>query len=108
MLEKLEKLCWVVTQGAIAFLAVLFCVRLCCGCTILKQANANEKIVTALKEAYANGGASSVSNRIEKYVADGTLSVKQAEKLHALAQKIYDGVIEKLESEIGETDLDAK
>ena len=57
------------------------------------------------REAYANGGAASVSNRIEKLVVSGELSRKQADRIHVLAQKVYDGVVERLESEVASADL---
>ena len=79
--------------------------RLLTGCTLIEKANSDGKIVAVLKETYANGGAAAVSNKIEKLVTDGTLSVKQAEALHKAAQRLYDGVVEKLEAKAAEAAL---
>ena len=107
------------------------CVRFLTGCTLIEKANSDGKIVAVLKETYANGGAAAVSNKIEKLVTENapqnrecdlegrspigdreatrqrprTLSVKQAEALHVAAQRLYDGVVEKLEAKAAEAAL---
>ena len=83
------------------------CVRFLTGCTLIEKANSDGKIVEVLKETYANGGAAAVSNKIEKLVTDGTLSVKKAEALHVAAQRLYDGVVERLEAKVIEDALAA-
>ena len=107
-MDKIEKILGLVTQGALAFAAVFLCVKLCTGCTLLRRTHANETLAHALREAYANGGAASVSNRIEKLVVTGDLSRKQADRLHALAQGLYNRVLEKLEDSDVEACLDCK
>ena len=104
-MDKIEKILGLVTQGALAFAAVFLCVKLCTGCTLLRRTHANETLAHALREAYANGGAASVSNRIEKLVVSGDLSRRQADRIHDLAQKVDDGVVERLESEVASADL---
>ena len=79
---------------ALAFASVHFLT----GCTLIEKANSDGKLVEALKETYANGGASAVSNKIESLVASGTLSVKQAAALHTAAQRLYDRVLDRLET----------
>ena len=54
-------------------------------------------VAAALKDAYALGGSTAVSNRIEKLVVDGKITVEQAAALHALAQGVYERVIEELD-----------
>ena len=49
--------------------------------------------VEAIKAAYENGGRAAVSNRIERLVADGTLSARQGAKIHRIMQMAYDGLI---------------
>ena len=88
-----------VIAAAIAFLGV----RGLTGCRYLASPEAKAKIVESLKTAYADGGRTAVSNRIEKLVASGDISVKQAAKLHEIAQGVYDHVVEKLEAELNGT-----
>ena len=88
-----------VIAAAVAFL----CVRGLTGCRYLASPEAKAKVVESLKTAYAEGGRTAVSNRIEKHVASGDISVKQAAKLHEIAQGVYDHVVEKLEAEIDGT-----
>ena len=107
-MDTIERIIQLTLQAAIAFVAVFFCVRLCTGCVLVKTVAPKEKIVETIKTAYAEGGREAVSNRIEKLVVSGDLSRKQADKLHALAQGIYDHVIEKLSAEDIETCIDCK
>lgn len=88
-----------VIAAAVAFL----CVRGLTGCRYLASPEAKAKVVESLKTAYAEGGREAVSNRIEKLVASGDISTKQAAKLHEIAQGVYDHVVEKLEAEIDGT-----
>ena len=88
-----------VVAAAIAFL----CVRGLTGCRYLASPETKTKVVESLKTAYAEGGREAVSNRIEKLVASGDISTKQAAKLHEIAQGVYDHVVEKLEAEIDGT-----
>ena len=75
-------------------LAVIFlCARALPGCATVKRAVARERVVEAIKTAYENGGRAAVSNRIERLVADGTLSARQGEKIHRIMQMAYDGLI---------------
>lgn len=88
-----------VIAAAIAFI----CVRGLTGCRYLASPEAKAKVVESLKTAYAEGGRTAVSNKIEKLVETGDLSRKQAAKLHEIAQGVYDHVVEKLEAEIDGT-----
>ena len=75
-------------------LAVIFlCARALPGCATVKRAVARERVVEAIKTAYENGGRAAVSNRIERLVADGTLSARQGAKIHRIMQMAYDGLI---------------
>ena len=75
-------------------LAVIFlCARALPGCATVKRAVARERVVEAIKAAYENGGRAAVSNRIERLVADGTLSARQGAKIHRIMQMAYDGLI---------------
>ena len=74
--------------------AVIFlCARALPGCATVKRAVSRERVVEAIKTAYENGGRAAVSNRIERLVADGTLSAKQGAKIHRIMQMAYDGLI---------------
>ena len=83
-------------------------VRLLTGCTMVANAPTDAKAVVsaALKDAYAYGGTEAVSNRIEKLVTDGKITAAQATNLHALAQHLYDRVIERLDDEVTEALLE--
>jgi hypothetical protein len=98
-MDKIEKLLWLVTQSAFTFLAVYFCVKLCTGCTYLNKEQAHGTVAFVLREAYACGGATAVSNRIEQLVADGKVTPEQAKALHASAEKLYADVVEKFEAD---------
>ena len=107
-MEKIERLVRVVTHIALAALAAILCVRLCTGCMAIREATSRERIAETMKTAYAEGGREAVSNRIEKLVRSGDLSRKQADKLHELAQGLYDRILEKLEDCDVEACLDCK
>ena len=92
-----------VIAAAIAFI----CVRGLTGCRYLASPEAKAKVVESLKTAYAEGGRSAVSNKIEKLVETGDLSRKQAAKLHEIAQGVYDHVVEKLEAELNVASAEA-
>jgi len=98
-MEKVEKMLWLVTQGAFAFLAVYLCVKLCTGCAYVSKEKAHGTVAFVLREAYACGGATAVSNRIEQLVADGKVTPEQAKALHASAEKLYADVVEKFEAD---------
>ena len=92
-----------VIAAAIAFI----CVRGLTGCRYLASPEAKAKVVESLKTAYAEGGRTAVSNKIEKLVETGDLSRKQAAKLHEIAQGVYDHVVEKLEAELNAASAEA-
>ena len=92
-----------VIAAAVAFL----CVRGLTGCRYLASPEAKAKVVESLKTAYAEGGRTAVSNKIEKLVEMGDLSRKQAAKLHEIAQGVYDHVVEKLEAELNAASAEA-
>ena len=81
-------------------------VHLLTGCsTTVKLPAATKAVVSAtLKDAYAYGGATAVSTPIETLVADGKITPEQALQLHALAQGVYERIIERLDKEIGVED----
>ena len=107
-MDTIERIIQLTLQAAIAFIVVFFCVRLCTGCTLIQKAAPKEKIVETIKTADAEGGREAVSNKIEKLVVSGDLSRKQADKIHVLAQGLYDHVIEKLSAEDIETCIECK
>jgi len=107
-MNTIERIIQIVIQASLAFVAVFFCVKLCAGCTLIQKAVPKAKVVEAIKTAYAEGGRESVSNRIEKLVVSGDLSRKQADKLHTLAQGLYEHVLEKLEEKDIEACIDCK
>lgn len=78
---------------ALGLAIILLCSRALPGCATVKRAVARERVVEAIKTAYENGGRAAVSNRIERLVADGTLSAKQGAKIHRIMQMAYDGLI---------------
>jgi len=78
---------------ALGLAIILLCSRALPGCATVKRAVARERVVEAIKTAYENGGRAAVSNRIERLVADGTLSARQGEKIHRIMQMAYDGLI---------------
>lgn len=87
----------------IVVLAAFTALKLLTGCALVEKAAPKDKIVAVLKTAYAEGGQAAVSNHIEKLVVSGDLSRKQADKLHVLAESIYEHILEKLdESDIRE------
>ena len=121
-------------EALLVLLLMLGCVRLCTGCTLVVDSAPKERVAEIVRAAYAEGNApkktprvfagevaegngeaarkgprrDAVSNRIEKLVVTGDLSRKQADRLHALAQGLYDRVLEKLEDSDVEACLDCK
>ena len=69
------------------------------------RVTAKTAVAAALKDAYALGGSTAVSNRIEKLVVDGKITVEQAAALHAIAQGVYERVIEELDGTPAEADV---
>jgi len=100
-MTTVELVCRCVLHLLLAACAAMLCVRLCTGCAYVKAMHEDAKpaVVVLLKEAYANGGAAAVSNRIEKLVASGDLSPEQAARLHVIGQGVYDRVVDRLEAE---------
>ena len=88
-------------QLLLAACAATLCIRLCTGCAYLKDIREQSKptVAFALKEAYALGGAEAVSNKIERLVVDGKVTPAQAAQLHVLAQRLFDGVVDRLEAD---------
>jgi hypothetical protein len=82
---------------------IAFCVKLCTGCTSTGKAKIDETVAFVLKEAYAHGGKTAVSNRIEQLVVDGKITADQALILHATAEKIYQDVITHLDGNTSTT-----
>ena len=95
-------------EALLVLLLMLGCVWLCTGCTLVSNAAPRERVAELVRTAYAEGGREAVSNRIERLVVTGDLSRKQADRLHALAQGLYDRVLEKLEDSDVEACLDCK
>ena len=95
-------------EALLVLLLMLGCVRLCTGCTLVSNAAPRERVAELVRTAYAEGGREAVSNRIEKLVRSGDLSRKQADRLHELAQGLYDRILEKLEDCDVEACLDCK
>lgn len=92
-MDKIERFLWLVCHFALTVIAVMITVKLCTGCATVKRAAARERVVEAIKSAYDNGGREAVSNRIERLVADGTLSARQGAKIREIMQKAYDGLL---------------
>ena len=103
-MERIELATRSILQVVLAASLALLALRYATGCRYLASPEAKARIVESLKTAYAEGGRTAVSNRIERLVAKGELSTKQAAKLHEIAQGVYDHVVEKLEAEIGGAD----
>lgn len=70
-------------------------VHLVTGC--VNQATAKSVVSAALKDAYALGGATAVSNRIERLVVEGKITEEQAAQLHIIAQGVYERVLDELD-----------
>ena len=99
-MKSIELITRSILQIALAATLALIVARGLTGCRYLQSPEAKARVVEALKNAYAEGGRASVSNRIERLVASGELSTRQAEKLHEIAQKAYDKVLDRLEAEV--------
>ena len=91
-------------EALLVLLLMLGCVRLCTGCALVERAAPKERVAEIVRTAYAEGGRAAVSNRIETLVADGKITPEQALQLHALAQGVYERIIERLDKEIGVED----
>lgn len=100
-MKTIELISRSVLQLFLAACAAALCLKLCTGCTYVKaiREEAKPAVVTALKDAYALGGATAVSNRIEQLVVDGKVSPEQAARLHVIAQGLYDRMVERLEAD---------
>ena len=85
---------------AFGLIVIFLCTKVLSGCAFVRRATVRERVVEVLKTAYENGGRAAVSNRIERLVADGTLSTKQGAKLHEIMQKAYDGLVRDLAKRI--------
>ena len=106
-MEKIELVTRSILQVVLAATLLFLGVRTLTGCRYLASAEGKAKIVESLKTAYAEGGRTAVSNKIEKLVETGDLSRKQAAKLHEIAQGVYDHVVEKLEAELNAASAEA-
>ena len=65
-----------------------------CGCLTKEQLAGTAS--TVLEIAYASGGATTVSQRIDQMVADGKITAEQAVQLKAAAQRSYEELQKKL------------
>ena len=65
-----------------------------CGCLTKEQLAGTAS--TVLEIAYASGGATTVSQRIDQMVADGKITAEQAAQLKAAAQRSYEELQKKL------------
>lgn len=101
-MDKIDKGVKIILNAALTVIAAVLAVRLCTGCALVKSVASKEKVVETIRAAYEKGGKESVSNSIERLVLKGDITRKQADRLHAVAQKVYDHVVEKLECEIAE------
>jgi len=94
--------CKAIVAVAIAAIAIAAII----GCSSLGGGSRKQNIATVIQTAYDLGGREAVSNRIEKLVADGTLSQKQGAKIHELMQKAYEGLVDNLSRRIEEAAVD--
>ena len=99
-MDTLETITRSILNLLLAACMALLCVRLCTGCTIIRQLGQKANVTECLKTAYAEGGATAVSNKIESLVVSGDLSRKQADRLHVVAQAAYDKLLEHVETEL--------
>jgi len=99
-MNNIELVSRTLLQLLLAACAATFCLRLCTGCTYLKAVHEEAKpaIALVLKDAYALGGATAVSNKIEQLVVDGKVTPAQAAQLHILAAGVFDRAVERLEA----------
>ena len=67
------------------------------GCAYFTEEKVAGTASTVLEIAYASGGATTVSQRIDQMVADGKITAEQAALLKAAAQKSYDELQKKLQ-----------
>lgn len=66
------------------------------GCGCLTKGEIAGTASTVLEIAYASGGATAVSQRIDRMVEKGKITAEQAVQLKAAAQKSYDELQKKL------------
>jgi len=106
-MKTLELVSRSVLQFLLAACAAAFCLKLCTGCAYLKAVHEEAKpaLAVVLKDAYALGGATAVSNKIEQLAVDGKVTPAQAAQLHILAQRMFDRAVERLEAGDLETAL---
>lgn len=102
-MKTVELVCRSILHILLAACAAFLCMKLCTGCAHIDRGKAHGTVAFVLREAYANGGAAAVSNRIEQFVADGKVTPAQARVLHASAAKLYTEVVEKLETDVAAT-----
>ena len=99
--QKIARFGLLTALALVLGVAIIFlCARVLPGCATVTRAVARERVVEAIKSAYENGGRAAVSNRIERLVADGTLSAKQGAKIHRIMQMAYDGLVRDVASRI--------
>ena len=96
LMDKIERILWLVCHAALTVIAVVITVKLCAGCVSVKSESAKANISTVLRLAYENGGKVAVSNRIERLVLDGKITPEQGACLHAAAQFASDSLVEDL------------
>ena len=72
------------------------------GCSSIGE-HRRQNIAQVIQTAYDLGGREAVSNRIESLVAEGKLSPTQGARLHALAQLVYEGIMDDLATGDGAT-----
>lgn len=99
-MDMLESATRSILNVLLAACMTLLCVRLCTGCALVRQLGQKANVTECLKTAYAEGGATAVSNRIESLVVSGDLSRKQADRLHVAAQAAYERLLEHIETEL--------
>lgn len=105
-MEKFERVIHLIIDLAVAAFMVILVGRMLTGCTILRSERAKAKVVEIMKSSFAEEGQASVSNKIEKLVISGDISRKQADKVYELSEKLYQGVLEKLEGELDSARLE--
>lgn len=88
----MKKVIAIVTIAALALMGIVGV----SGC--VSERSVKTAVSAALKDAYALGGSTAVSNRIERLVIDGKLTREQADNLHIFAQGVYERIIEDLDA----------
>ena len=104
-MEKLNEILKSVRELAVIALAAVLAANLAAGCASAeRRATVKSVVSAALKDAYALGGATAVSNRIEQLALDGKITEEQAAALHEIAQGVYERVLEHLDESAAATD----